>query len=197
MDVIQPVTVLHGHTSPDTAYVVEDYPYGRALRCRRRTWVETAVKGAKRGQQRVVHQTTNPKRGDIWNKPHPGQYSRMIFLYIDPDTGHQESAHVSEYGADPAGDLFLHITGIYEQMTDSDRRVYDVLVKLSKRYQDPWDRFDALRQALADHYREHGEIPARDASTGRIPGHDAYLSEYDYKVAAAELRLAVEAREGA
>lgn len=45
--VIERVTVLHGHTSPETAYVVENYPYG-GLRCTKRYWVETAAKGPRK-----------------------------------------------------------------------------------------------------------------------------------------------------
>lgn len=33
--------VLSGHTSPETAYVVDDYPYGFRLRCKIRYWIET------------------------------------------------------------------------------------------------------------------------------------------------------------
>lgn len=71
--------VLSGHVSPETAYVVDDYPYGYKLRCKIRYWVET-----KKGfGMRFVSQTTNPKRGDMWNKPKPGNYYTFITLYLD------------------------------------------------------------------------------------------------------------------
>lgn len=34
VDPIERVRLLLGHVSPQTAYLVEDYPYGRQLRCR-------------------------------------------------------------------------------------------------------------------------------------------------------------------
>src|SRR6516165_4444148 len=62
--------ILSGHISPETAYVVEDYPYGLRLRCRIRYWLEHTPK---RGF-RFWSQTTNPKRGNIWNKPKASTY---------------------------------------------------------------------------------------------------------------------------
>jgi hypothetical protein len=32
--------ILTDHTSPETAYLVEDYPYGFRLRCQIRYWLE-------------------------------------------------------------------------------------------------------------------------------------------------------------
>ena len=51
--------ILQGHTSPETAYVVDDYPYGYTLRCRIRYWLEVN----ERHGVRFVSQTTNPMRG--------------------------------------------------------------------------------------------------------------------------------------
>lgn len=73
------VQILNGHTSPETAYVVNDYPYGYRLRCKIRYWLETADKGTRKGKTRLVSQTTNPKAAGIvtvWNKPKCGTYSR-------------------------------------------------------------------------------------------------------------------------
>ena len=68
-------TVLHGHTAPQTAFLVNDYPYGFRLHCKMRWWIETADKGAKKGQQRVMTQTTNPKR--------PGEVTRLTGVTVD------------------------------------------------------------------------------------------------------------------
>lgn len=85
---------LAGHTSPDTAYVVADYPYGFRLRCQIRYWIETHPK---RGQ-RVVSQTTNPKRSEtVWNKPKASTYSDIRVLYIDGATGYVENAALNFY----------------------------------------------------------------------------------------------------
>ncbi len=65
------VTPLLGHTSEETAYLVNDYPYGFRLRCQIRYWMEY---DKKRGF-RFCSQTTNPKReGTHWNKPKKSTY---------------------------------------------------------------------------------------------------------------------------
>lgn len=88
------MTVLTGHTSADTAYLVEDYPYGFRLRCQIRYWIETTKHGS-----RVVSQTTNPKKpGTVWNKPKASTYSDIRVLYIDDATGYVENAALSFYG---------------------------------------------------------------------------------------------------
>ena len=86
-------TVLSGHISPETAYVIGDYPYGRTLRCKKRVWLETTTKGAKQHQIRMVYQTTNPKyEGEVWNKPKAESYYDYLLLYVDPETGYLKSA---------------------------------------------------------------------------------------------------------
>lgn len=85
--------VLTGHISADTAYLVEDYPYGFRLRCQIRYWIETTKHG-----QRVVSQTTNPKRpGTVWNKPKASTYTALRVLYVDPATGYVENAGLGIY----------------------------------------------------------------------------------------------------
>lgn len=87
------MTILKGHVSPDTAYVVNDYPYGYTLRCKIRYWLEVH---AKRGV-RFVSQTTNPKRGDVWNKPKASTYSRFGgCMFLDANQ-HVQWSGLSEY----------------------------------------------------------------------------------------------------
>lgn len=78
---------LSGHTTPETAWIISDYPYGFTLRCTMRIWIETTKHG-----QRVVSQTTNPKRNDIWNKPKASTYSNIRVLFLD------EQGHVANNG---------------------------------------------------------------------------------------------------
>jgi len=82
------------HISPETAYVVEDYPYGFKLRCKIRYWLEFHPK---RGF-RFMSQTTNPKRaGESWNKPRASTYYRFgAALYFD-ESGHVKCTGLSEY----------------------------------------------------------------------------------------------------
>ena len=73
--------ILKQHTSPETAYVVDDYPYGFRLRCKIRYWIETTKNG-----DRVCTQTTNPKRStETWNKPKKSTYSDLMYLYLNED----------------------------------------------------------------------------------------------------------------
>lgn len=85
--------VLTGHVSPETAYLVDDYPYGFRLRCRMRYWLEY-----KPGHGvRLMSQTTNPKRGDVWNKPKASTYGRFGgAMYLDAE-GHVAWTALSEY----------------------------------------------------------------------------------------------------
>ena len=91
------VTVLSGHISPETAYVVTDYPYG-FLRCHKRYWLECTKNGT-----RLVTQTSNPKKpGLVWNKPKTSTYCRFGgAMFIDGD-GHVQWDGLHEYmtGAD-------------------------------------------------------------------------------------------------
>ena len=75
------------HDSEKTAYVIDDYPYGR-LRTEMRVWVETSKHG-----QRTARQTLNPKTGR-WNKPKRGTYSDMEVMYMD-EKGHVQTDGVS------------------------------------------------------------------------------------------------------
>lgn len=85
---------LVGHTSPETAYVVEDYPYGFRLRCKIRYWIETHKKKG----QRFLSQTTNPKieSREVWNKPKASTYSILKVMYLD-DQGHVHNDGVGMY----------------------------------------------------------------------------------------------------
>lgn len=82
---------IYGHTSEETAYLIEDYPYGR-LRCKRKVWLESDPKHG----FRFVAQTQNPKNGR-WNKPHKSTYREIAAcLYLD-DENHVQWAGVGAY----------------------------------------------------------------------------------------------------
>lgn len=96
--------VLTGHDSPETAYVVDDYPYGFRLRCKIRYWIET-----KRGHgQRFVSQTTNPKvtSREVWNKPKAGTYATLLVMYLDEE-GHVHHDGLGIYATDEKIDDFV------------------------------------------------------------------------------------------
>lgn len=93
INMVTPTSILKGHISPETAYEVADYPYGFRLRCKIRYWLEV---DKKRGV-RFVSQTTNPKRGDVWNKPKASTYSSFGGCMFLDSNSHVQWAGLSEY----------------------------------------------------------------------------------------------------
>lgn len=77
---IQKKTYLYGHTSQETAYIVDGYPWGFRLRTQIRYWIETS--NAKNGGQRFVSQTVNPKTGR-WCAPKKSTYSPIMIMLLD------------------------------------------------------------------------------------------------------------------
>lgn len=74
---------LYGHTSEDTAYVVDDYPYGFRKRTKIRYWLESnGNKGF-----RFVAQTMNPDTGR-WNAPKKSIYSDLAGVMGLDSKGH-------------------------------------------------------------------------------------------------------------
>jgi hypothetical protein len=74
------LTVLTGHTTPETAYGVDSYPYGFTLRCKIRYWLEFVP----RKGFRFCSQTTNPKRpAEHWNAPKKSTYRALAVMGLD------------------------------------------------------------------------------------------------------------------
>lgn len=90
-NVSQPIS---DHTDPESAYNVEDYPYGFRLRTTIRYWVETK----RMHGQRMVSQTKNPKNGR-WNKPKASTYSPVVMMALD------DQDHVVNHGLSPYSSL--------------------------------------------------------------------------------------------
>jgi hypothetical protein len=88
------ITLLAGHVSPETAYVVSDYPYGFRLRCQIRYWLEHSPKHG----VRLMTQTSNPKKpGLVWNKPNGSTYARFAgAMYLDRN-GRVQWSGLTEY----------------------------------------------------------------------------------------------------
>ena len=89
---------LSGHISEETAYIVDDYPYGFRLRTQIRYWVET-----KKGKgQRFVSQTLNPKTSR-WNKPKASIYSTVVMMALDVNENyHVKNVTMSEWASGEA-----------------------------------------------------------------------------------------------
>lgn len=113
---------INGHTTPDTAYVVDDYPYGYTLRCKIRYWLEYR----KGFGYRLVSQTTNPKvSGEVWNKPKPGGYSDFTVMYLD-DKGHVHIACCASYNG--IDDLMKFKAEWYPTMDDKQRESFMLML---------------------------------------------------------------------
>ena len=89
---------LLGHDSLESAYVVDDYPYGFRLRCKMRYWLEfNPSKGF-----RLWSQTSNPKMPTlVWNKPKSSTYTFIAaFLFLDTND-HVDWDGLNEYSSTP------------------------------------------------------------------------------------------------
>lgn len=112
---------LRGHTDEETAYVVDDYPYGYRLRTEIRYWIETTKRG-----DRFVSQTLNPKTGR-WNKPKRSTYTGVAALIVNGDghvkwTGINFNCGTTEKGSGPAAvESFLEWFG-KDHLSDLQRK---------------------------------------------------------------------------
>lgn len=122
--------ILKGHLSPETAYIVDDYPYGFRLRCKIRYWLEVHKKHG----VRFVSQTTNPKRGDIWNKPRASTYCALGGAMFLDDNGHVKWNGASYY--DDANQLLNFISVYGEGIPPAIRAKLDEWIKAKQRYEE-------------------------------------------------------------
>lgn len=107
------IKILSGHVSPDTAYVVTDYPYGFRLRCQIRYWLDCHPKHG----VRLMSQTSNPKLpGLVWNKPKTSTYSRFAGAMFLDENGHVQWSGLNEYtdGAEAAAWRATYGAGVPE-----------------------------------------------------------------------------------
>lgn len=89
-------TILKGHVSPETAYLVSDYPYGFRLRCKIRYWLDVHPKLG----VRLVSQTTNPKvSGEVWNKPKASTYRPLTACMFLDEENHVTWTALRIYGS--------------------------------------------------------------------------------------------------
>lgn len=137
--------VLSGHVSPETAYVVDDYPFGFKLRCKIRYWVEFKANNG----FRCVSQTTNPRRGNlIWNKPKAGTYSRFGgALYLDSQDRVQ-FAGLSEYSS--GADAAVYQANFGEAIPEAGRKVLAGWVAAKLAYDASRNKTDPLSVGLPE-----------------------------------------------
>jgi hypothetical protein len=107
--------LIFGHTSEETALVVDDYPYGRRVRTQIRYWIESV---AKRGD-RFVSQTLNPKTG-AWNKPKKSTYAPVGVMFREAETGYVRWTGLREWADEEELGDFCGTIGV-EQLNEIQR----------------------------------------------------------------------------
>ena len=142
------ITILKGHHSPETAYVVDDYPYGFTLRCTIRYWLEYHPK---RGF-RFVSQTTNPKRsGEVWNKPKASTYCRFGGCMFLDDQQHVQWTGLSEYSDAAEAQAFKATYG--EGVPAEGRQILDKWIAAKIAYDSNRQKDDPLHVGLAEAHK--------------------------------------------
>ena len=145
------VTLLPGHTSPETAYVVADYPYGFRLRCTIRYWLEYK---RSRGY-RLMSQTTNPKKsGEVWNKPKASTYFVFGVMGLNAE-GHVTWDVLSEYDIQ-LDKMRAFKEAYYDAIDDTQQRNIDLYIALAIKY-------EARKTALAAEGKELFTITTSEA----------------------------------
>ena len=124
MDKVATRQPLYGHTSQETAYLVEDYPFGFRLRCKIRYWIEQHPKHG----FRFVSQTTNPKKDNaVWNKPKQSTYVLLSgCMYLD-ENGHVQWDAIGGY--DSAEKFLEYVHAFPEAPLDTAREFVDAKIK--------------------------------------------------------------------
>lgn len=107
------IKILNGHTSFETAYKVENYPYGFRLRTSIFFWIETTKK---RGD-RFCSCTIDPRNGRV-NKPKKSTYSPFKYMFIDENTGYVEHSGIDAYEREKFGEKIKFVCEVVEQATD-------------------------------------------------------------------------------
>ncbi len=79
---------LKGHTSEETAYLIEDYPWGFKLRTQVKTWIEHKPNFGFRKSTRTLNPKTNK-----WCKPKHSTYAPFMVLVIEEE-GDENPGHI-------------------------------------------------------------------------------------------------------
>ncbi|WP_280404774.1 hypothetical protein [Nocardia brasiliensis] len=171
------VEVLRDRVDEDSAEVVEDYSWGshKNQHVTMRHWVETAASGRYKGQMRLVHQSTNPRRDNtVWFKPQRGQYGNWFMFLVRYENGHVDGVGLSTYLTGERWVAFYN-SGIWEFLNEKER---GTIAYLLRRYN------HGSPNAWADWHAKVDEvwalsIPTLDEWKGLNEGR--YVNESDYE----------------
>lgn len=120
--------IITDATTPETAYIINDYPYGFTLRCKIRYWLEY-----KPGRGvRFMSQTTNPKKGDVWNTTKASTYARIAGCMFVNDDGHVQWSALNEYTNATEARAWRDLYG--EGVPTSAKAVLDQWISLKERH---------------------------------------------------------------
>lgn len=95
------------HTSEETAYIVQSYPYGRK-RTQKKFWIETTKRG-----DRMCGMTLNPKTQE-WNNPKKTTYSDVMVLVKNEDDHVKTMSWGTAYTEEESLNRFIEKVGDYE-----------------------------------------------------------------------------------
>lgn len=136
-------TVLFGADSAETAYLVDDYPYGFRLRTQIRYWIETTKHG-----DRFVSQTCNPKTGR-WNKPKASTYVGVAVLTRNAE-GHIAYTGISEN--DRAARIGLFRAAFWDELSAAQQRRLLAIIGYTRAMEHvTWSIRDASGMSAEDH----------------------------------------------
>ena len=141
---IQPsFTILSGHTTPETAYLVEDYPFGFRLRCKIRYWLEYKSSQG----YRLVSQTTNPKVSyEHWNKPKASTYAMFGGVMFLDEKNHVHWEGLT--GTEELPELEEFMAGYGHTLPEEGQKRLAHLIRVKQAYDQKNSRRERLSNSL-------------------------------------------------
>jgi hypothetical protein len=139
---------LFNHTSLETAYKVDNYPYGYTLRTSIFYWIETTPK---RGD-RFCSCTINPKNGRM-NAPKKSTYYAIAFMYLN-EKNHVTWAQIHNSDMGEKAVKFGELMGI-ENMNKEQRKQYNALCGINEVVRDEFT--DKVKKDFAVKWEKDSE----------------------------------------
>jgi hypothetical protein len=116
---------LFGHTSFETAYKVDDYPYGFKLRTTIFYWIETTKKKG----DRFCSCTIDPRNGRI-NKPKKSTYYPLGVMYLDAKD-HVQWTVLGPYANKEKVEAFIQPIGI-ENLNPDQKSMFNQMMGINE-----------------------------------------------------------------